>query len=263
MEQELPSIQIQIESETIEKPLINLQKLIEFNDQPQKESNEQPKGPNLFLSSEEGTDQFAANFISESEKSLKNETMTVQKQAVFVCEEHRLPITVFCEVHFDYLCEECKKEHLSHVRSLKTFEFEDLKEKFLLLENRFSKVKNTIVEHQKSLKMIIDHEKNNSEEVSMILRKICHFLSKPIMKTGMSLRKKKSKSLIKTSEKIKERIEKDKDREKDKEKEKEKYREKDKEKDKEKDQEKDKEKDKEKVKKKKNFAKKLLIIIIF
>jgi len=208
--QEEPAILIQpLQSETLintENKTMDIEETIiqakPIEEKPHSEiNNDPPKKANLFLSSDEGTDQFAPhNFISESEKSW-NES---KKQPLFVCEEHNLPIKFFCTIHIDYLCEECKKEHLSHVKNLDDFEFDDLKKRFLNLEEKFTKIKNNIIDHQKSLKTIIDNEKNKSDDISLILRKIYHFLSRPIIRPGMNLRRRRSRSLKKTTEKIKE-----------------------------------------------------------
>ena len=199
---------IENEPNPMEKPTESIEKLIEKPiEKPSKivtEGNEPIKKPNLFLSSEE-SDNFVHNFISESEKSLKNDILEEKSvSTLFMCSQHNHQISYFCTIHVDYLCDECKKDHLSHVRSLERYGMKELMNNLINLEEKFAKIKSFVIDHQKALKMIIENETNKSEDISLILRKIFCFLSKPFLKNGMDFRRKRSRSLKKISQMIKE-----------------------------------------------------------
>ncbi len=149
------------------------------------------KKQNLFLSSDE-SDQFIQNFNSESEKTIQKEI--ISRPTLFICNIHNFPIKLFCKIHFDYLCDECKKEHLSHIRSLEEFGLKELTNNFLNLEGKLTKIKNIVIEYQKSLKTIIENETTKSEDILLILKNILQFLSKPILNTKMVLKRRRLKS---------------------------------------------------------------------
>lgn len=177
-----------------EEPNIDLSNDLHNKTSPAK-INELLKKPNLFLSSDE-SDQFVHNFISENEKSLK--LSPKNEKASFLCSEHNLPIDFFCTVHLQYLCQECRKDHLSHIRSLEKYDLVDLQNNFQTIEEKFTKLKTLILEHQNSLKGIIENETNKSEDITIVLKKIYQFLSSPIIKSEIPLRRRRSRSLKKT-----------------------------------------------------------------
>lgn len=132
------------------------------------EANNQVNKEKFFISPEN----------SDNENIIKTPQYTPYS---FVCEPHSLTIVSYCHKHVEYLCPECEKAHFSHTKELDYYDKELLELDIKHVENFLAQVKEDLIFNQKALKKIVENETNKSEDISLILKKIYHFLTTPLI----------------------------------------------------------------------------------